>query len=215
MAWMSMQPVATFSSRTTDCSASVSSVAVSYSRTTPRPERHTCAKKVEKATAAEGEAQGRAEAKGPGADVEEAADAGADADADVSADAGADAGTYAHAVASDKDSKAEGSRALMMRCQQQQGKGWQGIRLPLCTTSSPSTCSTHADVRHRMQRRSSAMRCVRRFLSRRAKTSSARSNGAAPAAVRRDGRCIGVGHGRPPREWRSTSHRKRRCAQEV
>ena len=111
---MSMQPVATFSSRTTDCSASVSSVAVSYSRTTPRPERHTCAKKVEKATAAGGEAQGRADAKGAGADAKEAADAGADADADVSVDAGADAGTYAHAVASDKDSKAEGSRALMM-----------------------------------------------------------------------------------------------------
>ena len=117
MAWMSIQPVATFSSRTTDCSASVSSVAVSYSRTTPRPERHTCAKKVEKATAAGGEAQGRADAKGAGADAGEAAEARetaahADADADADADAGADAsadahaGTYAHAVASDKDPKA-------------------------------------------------------------------------------------------------------------
>ena len=143
MAWMSRQPVATFSSRTTDCSASVSSAAVSYSRTTPRPERHTCAKKVEKATAAGGEAQGRADAKGAGADAEEAAEtretaahANADADADADADAGAgadasadaNAGTYAHAVASDKDSKAgwcEGGRSLMRvwwRCQQQQAR---------------------------------------------------------------------------------------------
>lgn len=48
MAWMSKQPAATFSSKITDCSARANSAAVSYSRTTPRPEWQTCAKKVEK-----------------------------------------------------------------------------------------------------------------------------------------------------------------------